>query len=110
MKRILNLLAIILMTASVMMAQEKKSFTLEDLLPGGNNYFNLQPNNLHGLTWWGDLCIKPEMNEVKTINPKNGEENTLFTLEAMNKALEKAGIKKVRALPRSRWALRYFWK
>ena len=24
-------------------AQDKKSFTLEDLMPGGNNYFNLQP-------------------------------------------------------------------
>ena len=30
-------------------AQDKKSFTLEDLMPGGNNYFNLQPKNLHGL-------------------------------------------------------------
>jgi len=98
MKRILNLLAIILMTTSAMMAQDKKSFTLEDLMPGGNNYFNLQPANLHGLAWWGDLCIKPEMQEVKTINPKNGEESTLFTLEAMNKALEAAGIRPVRAL------------
>ena len=39
MKRILYLLAIILMATSTMMAQDKKSFTLEDLLPGGNNYF-----------------------------------------------------------------------
>jgi len=105
MKRILNLLAIILMTTSAMMAQDKKSFTLEDLMPGGNNYFNLQPANLHGLAWWGDLCIKPEMQEVKTINPKNGEESTLFTLEAMNKALEAAGIRPVRAL----YTLSYPW-
>ncbi len=105
MKRIINLLAIILMTTSVMMAQEKKSFTLEDLMPGGNNYYNLQPKNLHGLAWWGDWCIKPEMEEVKTINPKNGEENTLFTLEALNKALETAGINKVRAL----YTLSYPW-
>ena len=105
MKRIINLLAIIFMTTSVMMAQEKKSFTLEDLMPGGNNYYNLQPKNLHGLAWWGDWCIKPEMEEVKTINPKNGEENTLFTLEALNKALETAGINKVRAL----YTLSYPW-
>ena len=58
MKRILNLLAIILMTTSVMMAQDKKSFTLEDLMPGGNNYFNLQPKNIQGLRWWGDLMLK----------------------------------------------------
>ena len=38
-------------------AQDKKSFTLEDLMPGGNNYFNLQPKNLHGLKWWGDVCV-----------------------------------------------------
>ena len=37
MKKIFNLLAIILMTTSVMMAQDKKSFTLEDLMPGGYN-------------------------------------------------------------------------
>ena len=36
-------------------AQDKKSFTLEDLMPGGNNYFNLQPKNLLGLKWWGDV-------------------------------------------------------
>ena len=43
MKRIFNLLLIVLMATSSMMAQEKKSFTLEDLMPGGNNYINLQP-------------------------------------------------------------------
>ena len=105
MKRIFNLLAIIFMSTSVMMAQEKKNFTLEDLMPGGNNYFNLQPQNIHGLTWWGDLCIKPEMQEVKTINPRTGIESTLFTLEALNQALEDAGINKVHAL----YNLSYPW-
>ena len=105
MKRIFNLLAIIFMSTSVMMAQEKKNFTLEDLMPGGNNYFNLQPQNIHGLTWWGDLCIKPEIQEVKTINPRTGIESTLFTLEALNQALEDAGINKVHAL----YNLSYPW-
>ena len=41
-------------------AQDKKSFTLEDLMPGGNNYFNLQPKNLHGLKWWGDVCVNAD--------------------------------------------------
>ena len=52
MKRILNLLIIVFMATSAMMAQDKKSFTLEDLMPGGNNYFNLQPKNIQGLRWW----------------------------------------------------------
>lgn len=105
MKRILNLLAIILMTTSVMLAQDKKSFTLEDLMPGGNNYFSLQPQNMHGLTWWGDLLIQPDMEEVKTLNPQNGKKSTLFTLEALNKALEEAGINPIRAL----YSLSYPW-
>ena len=57
MKKIFNLLAIILMTTSVMMAQDKKSFTLEDLMPGGNNYFNLQPKNIQGLRWLAALAL-----------------------------------------------------
>ena len=84
MKRILNLLSIILMTTSVMMAQDKKSFTLEDLMPGGNNYFNLQPKNIQGLRWWGDLMLKGETDELKAFNPANGKEETLTTLEEVN--------------------------
>ena len=38
MKRILNLIVSLLVISSTAMAQEKKSFTLEDLMPGGNNY------------------------------------------------------------------------
>ena len=105
MKKILNLIAILLMITSAVVAQEKKSFTLEDLMPGGNNYYSLQVQNLHGLAWWGDLCIKPEMEAVKAIDPKNGKEKTLFTLQQINKALEAAGIKPVRAL----YTLSYPW-
>ena len=105
MKRILNLIVSLLVISSTAMAQEKKSFTLEDLMPGGNNYYNLQPENLHGLAWWGDVCIKPNMEEVKAVNPKTGKESTLFTLEALNKALEAAGINTVRAL----YTLSYPW-
>ena len=105
MKRTFNLIAILLMITSAVVAQEKKSFTLEELMPGGNNYYSLQVENLHGLTWWGDICIKPEMEEVKAIDPKNGKEKVLFTLQQMNEALDAAGIKPVRAL----YTLSYPW-
>ena len=105
MKRVVNLIAILIMITSSVLAQEKKSFTLEDLMPGGNNYYSLQVENLHGLAWWGDICIKPEMEEVKAIDPKNGKEKVLFTLKQMNEALEAAGIKPVYAL----YALSYPW-
>ena len=95
MKRILNLLAIILMTTSVMMAQDKKSFTLEDLMPGGNNYFNLQPKNIQGLRWWGDLMLKGEIEELKAFNPANGKEETLVTLQEVNDLLASKDLGKI---------------
>ena len=98
MKRILNLLIIVLMATSTIMAQDKKSFTLEDLMGGGTQSASMQTKNLFGLNWWGDVCIRPEMEEVIAINPKNGKESVLFTLESINKALEGAGLKPVRAL------------
>ena len=95
MKKIFNLLAIILMTTSVMMAQDKKSFTLEDLMPGGNNYFNLQPKNIQGLRWWGDLCLQGEIDELQTINPVNGKKGTLITLKEVNDLLAAKKLGKI---------------
>ena len=53
MRKLINLIALLIMASSVTWAQDKKSFTLEDLMPGGNNYYNLLPQNLYGLQWWG---------------------------------------------------------
>ena len=39
------------------MAQETKKPTLEELIPGGESY--RYADNLYGLQWWGDECIKP---------------------------------------------------
>ena len=77
------------------MAQEKKSFTLEDLMPGGNNYFNLQPKNLYGLKWWGDMCINADIEDVKTIHPANGKEKVLITLEETNDLLSTGKLGKI---------------
>ncbi len=89
MKKKTNLF-LLLFTLSIMviMAQEKKSFTLEDLIPGGSNYYNCSPKNLYGVQWWGDVCIKPDMEEAKTIDPKTGEEATLFTLKEINQVIQ----------------------
>ena len=84
-----------LLTTNVM-AQEKRMPTLEDLIPGGESYRFVE--NIYGLTWWGDLCVKPEDNRLVSINPKDGKENTLATLEDINGALEKEGLNKLRTL------------
>ena len=87
MRKLINLIALLIMASSVTWAQDKKSFTLEDLMPGGNNYYNLLPQNLYGLQWWGDVCINADIEEVKTIQPANGKENVLITLQEVNELL-----------------------
>ena len=44
------------------MAQEIKKLTLEDLIPGGETYRYAE--NLYGLQWWGDVCIKPSTDTI----------------------------------------------
>lgn len=78
------------------MAQELKEPTLHDLIPGGETYRYAE--NIYGLQWWGDLCIKPDNEAVIAIDPKTGKESTLFTLQALNKSLEEAGLRSLQAL------------
>ena len=95
MRKIINLIALFIMVSSVAWAQDKKSFTLEDLMPGGNNYYNLLPQNLYGLQWWGDVCIHADIEEVKTIHPANGKESILITLQEANDLLATKQLGKI---------------
>ena len=66
------------------MAQERnaetlKRPTLEDLIPGGETY--RYTKNLYGLQWWGDVCIKPDMDDLKIIDLQSGKETVLVTRE-----------------------------
>ncbi len=75
------------------MSQNLKSFTLEDLIPGGSNYYNCSIKDLYGMQWWGNRCILPDVEEVKAINPKNGKESVLFTLDDINRGLGTGAVK-----------------
>ena len=75
------------MTALSATAQEKKAFTLEDVIPGGENYFNLVPKSMPGLQWWGDVCVRTDVEAIQQIDLKNGKEKPLVTLEEVNAAL-----------------------
>ena len=59
------------------MAQETKKPTLEDLIPGGESYRYAE--NLYGLQWWGDECIKPGIDTIYSIQPQTGKETMLIT-------------------------------
>ena len=98
MKRVVNLLVGLMMVNSTVMAQGTKSFTLEDLMPGGSNYFNLMPENKYGLSWWKDIVVEGEMDELKTMDPKTGKENVLITRDEINQILDAKGLGKVRSL------------
>ena len=87
MKRVFLLVCLFCMTATASFAQEKKSYTLEDVVPGGNNYFNLVPKNIPGLQWWGDVCVRTDVENIVTINVRNGKETVLVTLDEVNEAL-----------------------
>ena len=74
----------LLMTATLAMSAQEKLFTLEDLNFGGNNYRNLQPENMW-LTWWGDLLVQTDVEECNLIDIKTGKKKLLFTLDDINK-------------------------
>ncbi len=62
-----------------MSAQELKTFTLEDLNFGGNNYRHFLPEN-RWFTWWGDQLMYQDAEEGGMIDSK-GQKTTLFTLK-----------------------------
>ena len=85
------LMAAATLTSTHLMAQETatnelKYPTLEDLIPGGATYRYTE--SLYGLQWWGDQCIKPGIDSLMAVNPKNGKETLLTTRESINQALE----------------------
>lgn len=88
MKRIFQIIALFCMIATVSSAQEKKAFTLNDVIPGGSNYYNLVPKSLPGLQWWGDVCVRTDIEDIKKIDNKSGKETVIATLEEVNKALK----------------------
>ncbi len=78
---------------------QKKSFTLDDLLSGGETFWNLQPKNIY-TAWWGDCLVKLDAEQCSALTNAKGvktEEKVLFTLEQIN-AWANLGDEKVRSL------------
>ncbi|SFW24300.1 dipeptidyl-peptidase-4 [Prevotellaceae bacterium HUN156] len=90
-------LLFLLMTATLSMSAQDKLFTLEDLNFGGNNYRNMQPENMW-LAWWGDQLIRTDVEECYLVDKKTGKEKVLFTLNDINKWAKGSNTKQVRYL------------
>ena len=76
-----SLLIGLLLLTGTLMGQTKKSFTLDDLMWGGSNYWNLQPKNLY-TAFWGPKLLQLEVDAVKTCTDEKGKRvkaQTLFT-------------------------------
>ena len=95
-KRIVwSLLLLLLMTPVT--AQNKKSFTLDDLMWGGSNYWNLQPKS-YSAAFWGDKLVKLSVDDAALAFNEKGKDagmKRLFTVEDVNAALDTARIGKV---------------
>jgi len=82
------------------MAQEDKSLTLQDLIPGGTTYYRFIPENLSGLNWWGEKIAYYDIDEETLVlkSPTDSLTKEYLPLSIVNNALEGAGLKKIRAL------------
>ena len=84
------LLAVPALSTAPVMAQESVNTplqypTLEDLIPGGATYRYAE--SLYGVQWWGDRCIRPGIDSLMAVNPKNGKETPLTTRQKVNETL-----------------------
>ncbi len=83
-----------------MMAQDKKSFTLDDLMWGGSNYYNIMPRSIH-TAWWGDCLLQTDVEEVYQLFDEKGKicnKKCLFTAKEVNAAVDEKLHGKVRNL------------
>ena len=72
------------------MAQDLKKPTLEDLIPGGETYRYAE--NIYGIQWWGDECVKPDIEQVVMINPVTGKEQIITTRQTVNNVLKENSL------------------
>ena len=83
-KKTLSALFLMLMTTSSIMAQ--KQFSLEDLLSGGTNAYNLRPETRY-TQWWGNTPVETTPEEAK--NLLTGE--TIVSVNQVFSALHEKG-------------------
>ncbi len=79
------------------MAQEKKSFTLEDLLPGGNNYYNLQPKKEWFELWGDEAYMHLGIDKIEGFSIKSPSKKfDVITLKEVNDILNKSNLGELR--------------
>jgi hypothetical protein len=85
-----NLVCLFLFILSTVMniSAQNKSFTLEDLIPGGVTYTQFKPQTDYDVKWKGDSLIFSNKEESYIASPKNPDERALFTPTEKEKKAE----------------------
>lgn len=98
MRKNIILISLLTLFHTLAMAQ-KKEFTLDDLIPGGTTYWqNTVPENCY-LTWWGDKCVKLDVDKCSLVDMKTGKATqVLVTIEDINTILSAEGKKNIKSL------------
>lgn len=78
---------------------EKQTLTLQDLIPGGKNYFRFVPQSIRQLQWCGDSYMYVRNDSLILANPAKDSENVAFTLAQLNDTLQKYGLPETNGLP-----------
>lgn len=97
MKTILTAAFMLLFSATHLMAQDLKKFSLEDLMWGGTNYWSHQPKGLYA-RFWGDVLVETDVEEVRILTDAKGKKvypKPIFTVDQVNAAIDTAASGKV---------------
>ena len=90
---------LLLLIAFPAMAQQK-SFTLDDLMWGGKNYWNIMPRSTF-TAWWGDRLVKTTVNNAVLLYNEQGrsvKDAPFLTTESINAAIDTKKYGQVRNL------------
>ena len=85
-----KIIALLFAVAQLMSAQTNRSLTLDDLMWGGNNYWNHQPRGLY-TAWWGDRLMRMEADKISMLTNEKGKSiypETLITASAVKSVIE----------------------
>ena len=98
MKHVFSL--VLLLYFSTTMAQ-LKTFTLEDLTPGGKNYQLIQPQKLKAATWVNNKLVVTESDSTVVAYTTKGTKGKTpyITRQHLNKALKTAQLEEIKKIP-----------
>lgn len=86
------MLVFLILTGTTVMAQDAlQKPTLEQLIPGGEEY--RYAGNLYGLGWWGDVCMNGTEDELYTVDARTGKQTLVATLAEVAEAQVNSNLK-----------------